>query len=371
MTERDLDMAVAAKPASESRWRRAFQGRDRFADDLGSLGAWVGPPTGPDKRSHGEKDDYVLRRLLVAWRQAGRLRFPFQVSAPTDDKTEPDFVLAWPDGDTLGVEVTEAGEEDYQAWLTRVEWRREGAPGAESAPFEASTPRTAAAIRKSIGAKVRKFDNGWYRAPSACDLVVYDNTTWGGILDEDAVLAAIDRRGELVGRFRQIGLVTGPFVFLDLFGNEFRKVDVRNTYEIDYVNWIGDQVARMRRGATDELDLLHVAEELEDLARSDRRRLGSHLRNLLRHLLKWAFQPARRGKSWQRSITVARTEIEDLLSDSPSLGAHLLERLPKEYRRARKLAHFDTGFEIEIFPESCPYDVKQLLDADFLPNGGD
>ncbi len=366
MTGRPQDMAVAAKAVTKSRWCLAFHGPDTFTDDLGSLGAWVGPRSGPDRRDHGEKEDYVLRRLLVAWREAGRLRFPFEISAASDDKGETEFVLAWPDGDTLGVEVTEAGEEDYQAWLTQFEWREEES-AAVSVPFEASTPRTAAEIGKRIRAKVRKFDKGWYRDPSACDLVVYDNTAWGGFLDKEEVIGAIDRRDELVGKFRQIGLVTGPFVCLDLFGNEFRKVDVRNTYEIDYVNWIFDQVERMRRGATDELDLLNVAEDLENLARSERRALASHLRNLMVHLLKWQFQPERRGSSWRISIGKARSEIFEQLTEMPSLRGELAKRIPTEYRRARRTAVAETGLDVDVFPEACPYSGEQFADPDFYP----
>lgn len=360
-------MAVTAKLTAKPRWQQTFHGLDMFADDLGSIGTWVGPRTDPGKRTHGEKEDYVLRRLLVAWKETGRLEFPFDISAATDEKGAADFLLVGPNRDSLGVEVTEAGNEDYQAWLTQTEWQREEGAAALSVPFEASTERTAQDFRRAIEAKVEKFDEGRYRSPSACDLIVYDNTPWGGFLDKHELIAAIDRRSELAGRFRQIHLGTGPFVFLDLFGNDFRKVDVRRAYEIDYVDWIFDQVEKMRCGATDGLDLLRVAEELEDLARSDRRKLGSQLRNLLRHLLKWEFQPARRGISWQRSIMNARTDIADLLSDSPSLGAHLLKSLPKEYRRGRNLASLDTGMDEKTFPENCPYEIEQLLDPDFHP----
>ena len=112
---------VTVKAAVDPRWFRTLNAPETLADDLGALGAWVGPRTGPDKRTHGQKEDYVLRRLLVAWKLTGRLRFPIEVRATTDEEGGPDFLLFGPDGQTLGVEVTEAGEEDYQAWLTRTE----------------------------------------------------------------------------------------------------------------------------------------------------------------------------------------------------------------------------------------------------------
>lgn len=363
-------MAVTARQAAEPRWHRTFRSADTLADDLGSVGAWVGPRTGPDKRTQGQKEDYVLRRLLVAWKQIGLLACPLDITAATDEPGQPDFLITWPKGETLGVEVTEAGEEDYQALLTRTEsetaqeaqlMSKDGYAG------DGPTRMAANDIRDAIAKKVAGYNQGKYREPDSCDLVVFDNSETGWWSDKQRVLNAVGRPGDLLGRFRQIHLVIDEIVYLDVFGNEFQAVDIGKTYEIDYVNWIFDQVERMRRGATDELDLNYVAEELGDLARSDRRKIGSHLRNLLRHLLKWAFQPGRRGKSWQRSMVNARTEIETLLSDSPSLGAHLLSSLPREYERARKMASLDTSLADEDFPETCPYTIEQILDHDFLP----
>ena len=66
------------------RWTREFSTKSSFADDLGALGAWVGPRTGIAKRTQGQMEDYVLRRVLVALRRQGELDFPLVVRA-TDD----------------------------------------------------------------------------------------------------------------------------------------------------------------------------------------------------------------------------------------------------------------------------------------------
>lgn len=358
---------VTLKAEADPRWLRTLNAPETLADDLGALGAWVGPRTGPDKRTHGQKEDYVLRRLLVAWKLTGHLRFSIEIRATTDEEGEPDFLLCWPDGQTLGVEVTEAGEEDYQAWLTRTEREREAGKGAASVPFEPSTQKTADNIRERIEEKVAKFDSGSYRSLSACDLVLYDNTAWGGFLDKRELLKAIGRPNHLLGRFRQIHFVTGGFVLLDLFGPDFQEVNVRNSYEIDYAGWIFDQVEHLRRGETEELDLLHIAEELEDLGKSERRALGSHLRSLLLHLLKWEFQPKKRGESWILSIDNARSEIHEILTEMPSLRRYLEDIVETEYRRARRSAAREAGLTVQDFPEGCPYDLEGLVDPEFLP----
>ena len=62
-------MSLPAKIESEGRWHRKLESPDRLAENLGDLGVSVGPRTGPTKRTHGEKEDYVLRRLLIAWKK--------------------------------------------------------------------------------------------------------------------------------------------------------------------------------------------------------------------------------------------------------------------------------------------------------------
>jgi Domain of unknown function DUF29 len=359
-------MSVHLKNLSKSRWEREIHSAESLADDLGVLGSWVGPRTGLFKRTKGQKEDYVLRRLLVAWKQLAAVKWPFQVRAQDDDKGVPDFLLSWPDGTIRGIEVTEAGDEDYQRWLTECE-----AQAKDETPnvlLEVSTQRTVDEIKKAIRSKVEKFDRGSYEGPMTCDLVVYDNTQGGGYLDKRVLIRGLGRPNDLLRRFRQVHLVSGETVVLDIFG-EPEIVNLSNSYEIDYAAWIFDQVERLRRGAKEDLDLEHIAEELEDLGRSERRALRSYLRNLLSHLLKWQFQPERRGASWSGTIDNSRAELQDLLTESPSLRKDLKAALPGEYRRARSSASRETDLPAEQLPERCPYSEEELLDPDFYPDG--
>ncbi|NBC12757.1 MAG: DUF29 family protein, partial [Gammaproteobacteria bacterium] len=99
-----------------------------------------------------------------------------------------------------------------------------------------------------------------------------------------------------------------------------------------------------------------------------RRALGSHLRNLMLHLLKWQFQPGLRGPSWRRSIQNSRQEIQVVVADSPSLRPRVQDLVADEYPRALRLAVTDTGLPTRAFPADCPYAVEQLLDDDWLPD---
>ena len=87
--------------------------------------------------------------------------------------------------------------------------------------------------------------------------------------------------------------------------------DTAPLYDTDFFLWTQVQAAALRDGKAQELDWANLAEEIESLGKSDRRALGSHLRNLVLHLLKWHGQPTGRdtGHSWRSSIRNARAEI--------------------------------------------------------------
>jgi hypothetical protein len=349
----------------EPRWQRTLRGRETLANDLGLMGTSIGPRTGPNKRTKGDKEDYVLRRLLVAWTISEGLRFPIEIYADKDSPGRPDFVLTFANGDSLGVEITEAGEERYQEWLTRAEPSMQTG-NVVHVPFEPSTEDTAHELIRAIAKKVERHDAGAYREPTVCHLVVYDNTSWGGFLDKRELIDRIRKQNDLTGRFGQIHLMSGLFVWLDVFGSA-TQVDVSQTYEIDVPSWAATQAAKLRNGDTTNLDRENIAEELDDLGKSERHAVASHVRNLLLHLLKYEFQPKKRSSSWKLSIDNARAELEELLTESPSLKGDLAQTAAKQYRRARRQVAEQTKLAIETFPEDCPYLLEQLFDDHFLP----
>jgi len=140
-------------------------------------------------------------------------------------------------------------------------------------------------------------------------------------------------------------------------------------YDQDFFAWTQTTAALIRGGKWYDLDPASVAEEIESLGKSDRRTLGSHLKNLVLHLLKWHYQPASRqpGHSWRQSIRNARAEIAVLLEDSPSLRQAVPLLLARWYPLARQDAADETGLLLATFPEVCPWTAAQVLDAEFWP----
>ena len=141
-------------------------------------------------------------------------------------------------------------------------------------------------------------------------------------------------------------------------------------YDRDFYAWANEQAALLRAGKLSVADIEHIAEEIESMGRSEKRELVSRLEILLLHLLKWQFQPERRGTSWEVSITNSRDQIADHLFDNPSLKTRLSEAIETAYRRARGDARAETGLVASTFPLTCPWEFSQIMDGDFWPGDG-
>ncbi|MGJ5631794.1 DUF29 domain-containing protein [Nostoc sp. CALU 1950] len=143
------------------------------------------------------------------------------------------------------------------------------------------------------------------------------------------------------------------------------------TYKADFNLWIEQTAQLLRSHHWHEVDVEHLIEEVEGLGKSERRAIASQLTRLLLHLLKLQYQPQRRSDSWLDSITDSRTQIELAIEDSPSLKNYPTEQLEESYQRARRQAAKQTGIQISVFPEECPYFLELVLDEDWLPEASD
>ena len=139
-------------------------------------------------------------------------------------------------------------------------------------------------------------------------------------------------------------------------------------YEQDLFAWTQQQVNLLTHQRWHELDVENLIDELEGMARRDRREMINRLIILIAHLLKWKFQPDHQSGSWRGSIQEQRLQPNGLLEDSPSLHQQFIESLEKAYPQAIKLASKKTELPTTKFPNECPYELAQLLDEDFLPS---
>jgi hypothetical protein len=142
---------------------------------------------------------------------------------------------------------------------------------------------------------------------------------------------------------------------------------VGTPYEKDIVAWAMEQAALLRAGRLSAIDIEHIADEIEDVARSERRELSRRASTLLVHLLRWQHQAGRRCRSWASLIKVQRRGLALALRATPSLSASLSDPDWREgtWDNAIGKAIEETG--LEDFPESCPWSMEQVLSVEFFP----
>lgn len=144
---------------------------------------------------------------------------------------------------------------------------------------------------------------------------------------------------------------------------------IQQEYDKDFYAWTIHNAKLMREGKWSEVDLEHVAEEIESMGKSDKRELINRFAILLAHLLKWKFQPERRGNSWKNTIKTQRLDVSELLIDSPSLNHELDKQIEYAYEKALLIAVNETGLTQDTFPKTCSFSLSECLDFEFFPDG--
>ena len=140
-------------------------------------------------------------------------------------------------------------------------------------------------------------------------------------------------------------------------------------YEGDVVAWAQEQARLLRAHRLDALDIEHIAEEIEDVGKSEQRELANRMAALLAHLLKWQRQLERRASSWEATIRHQRERVARRLERTPSLKARLNDPdywadawgdAPEETAR-------ETGIGFDVLPVECPWTSAEILDQDYWP----
>lgn len=91
-------------------------------------------------------------------------------------------------------------------------------------------------------------------------------------------------------------------------------------YEIDFYAWLNHQANALQSEEFGKLDLDHLIEELQVMARSEKRQIANRLRVLLAHLLKLTVESNRDPMwGWRATVRDQRHRFNRLLVDNPSL----------------------------------------------------
>jgi hypothetical protein len=137
-------------------------------------------------------------------------------------------------------------------------------------------------------------------------------------------------------------------------------------YEEDFYAWTQQQAGLLRRlpVISNELDVEHIAEEIEDLGRSDLRAAQLLCQHIIEHLLKLEYSgltdPA---DHWRDEIVEWRVQLEQLLTRSILAKRDLPARCYRmALRLVRRLERDVAGF-LSRLPAECPYTLEQIISS--------
>jgi len=144
----------------------------------------------------------------------------------------------------------------------------------------------------------------------------------------------------------------------------------KSLYDADFYAWTQRQAAALRGLSPAQIgnavDLVHVAEEIEDLGKREVREVESLLMRLFEHLLKLAYLPnADTRNHWLHEI--GGFQGLAALSYKPSMAQAIdLQRVWKLGRREALRFLHDAGVKAEP-PETCPFPLDGLIADEFDP----
>ena len=142
-------------------------------------------------------------------------------------------------------------------------------------------------------------------------------------------------------------------------------------YETDFVAWADAQARSLRRLRATRwngpLDLEHLAEEIEDLGRSQRHACESLLEQIIIHLLKLRCSTAETPRAhWANEIDLFRNELQRRLT--PTIRQRLVADLDAHYQTAarltaRALAREEPATRPAV-PNECPWSLDEVISSD-------
>jgi hypothetical protein len=136
-------------------------------------------------------------------------------------------------------------------------------------------------------------------------------------------------------------------------------------YEEDFYAWTQQQAGLLRRMplTSNSVDAEHVAEEIEDLGRSELRTAQSLVEHIIEHLLKLEFsglgEPA---EHWRDEIVEWRLQLEKTLTRSLEAKLDVAARYKAALRLVRRLERDVPGL-MGRMPPDCPYALEQIVSA--------
>lgn len=146
-------------------------------------------------------------------------------------------------------------------------------------------------------------------------------------------------------------------------------------YDEDFYAWTQQQADALRRHfkGDNRLDVEHLAEEVEDLGRSELHAVESYVENVIEHLLKLDYSGWVEARNhWRAEVDAFRASIERKIT--PRIRQQVETELEALYDRARRAAarslHQREPDFVRRLPKRCPYGWDAIWHRDVLAEAG-
>jgi hypothetical protein len=148
--------------------------------------------------------------------------------------------------------------------------------------------------------------------------------------------------------------------------------DDSSLYDDDFYAWTQEQAELLRQLPTvsNRLDVELIAEEIEDLGKSDLHSVQSLCEHIIEHLMKLEYsgleEPA---NHWRDEIVEWRIQVGRKITRTIIGKLDLAERYRIALRLLRRLERDVPGLMVRV-PAECPYTLDQIIgagDEDWFP----
>jgi hypothetical protein len=141
------------------------------------------------------------------------------------------------------------------------------------------------------------------------------------------------------------------------------------THEEDFYGWTQEQAAILRGMSANEtrLDVANLAEEIEDMGRTEIREITSLLKRTVAHLLKLTIEPGSQAAShWFDEVATFQSDAVAVFS--PGLKQRIdFEKIWRLASNEATRSLENHGTTVPGLPDSCPLTLDELLVEDFDP----
>ena len=146
----------------------------------------------------------------------------------------------------------------------------------------------------------------------------------------------------------------------------------RSRYDDDFYAWTQEQAALLRDRSLggNQLDIDHIAEEIEDLGRSELHAAQSLCEHIIGHLLKIEYSGLTDPiDHWRDEIVEWRVQLQRKMTRSIAAKLSLDDRYRTALRLLRRFERNAPGLMGRV-PAECPYSLDQIFgggEEDWFP----